>query len=91
MIFLDSRYIDGPLFKAHDARDGAYKLTVFREWPTYSSKFYQYEVVETDTIGNLASKFLGHPHLWYQIMDINPEVLNPFKLTPGTILRIPYE
>lgn len=91
MIYLDSRYADGPLFKANDARDGSYRLTVFREWPTYISKFYLYEVVETDRIANIAYKFLGQSERWYEIMDLNPEIIDPFTLTPGTMLRIPYE
>jgi hypothetical protein len=91
MIFSDSRYIDGTLFKANDARDGSYQLTVFRAWPTYKERFYFYEVVETDRIANLSVKFLGHANLWYKIMDLNPEVLDPFSLKPGTLLRIPYE
>ena len=42
-------------------------------------------------IEEIAGKTLGKPHLWWQIMDINPDVLNPFELTPGLQLRIPRE
>jgi len=27
--------------------------------------------------------------MWWEIMDINPEILDPFTITPGTQLRIP--
>lgn len=90
-IYLDSRYADGPLFKARDSRTGDYVATVFREWPSYSLAFFTYEVTEIDRIENIAVKFLGKSQLWWKIMDINPEILNPFSIAPGTELRIPNE
>ena len=88
-IYLDSRYADGPLFKARDPRTGDYIATVFREWPSYSLPFFTYEVTEIDRIENISVKFLGNSQLWWKIMDLNPEVLNPFSIAPGTELRIP--
>ena len=88
-IYLDSRYVDGPLFKAQDARDEKYKTTVFRAWPSYGSKTFFYEVNEVDRIENIATKFLGNPSFWWKIMDFNPEIINPFDIPPGTLLRIP--
>ena len=88
-IYMDSRYADGPLFKARDARTGNHRNTVFRQWPSYGVTFFIYEVNEIDRIENIAVKFLGKSELWWKIMDLNPEVLNPFELTPGTELRIP--
>ena len=91
MIYLDSRYADGTLFIAQEPKSSDYVLTVFRNFPTYSISYYWYEVTENDRIENIATKTLGKPHLWWQIMDINPEVLNPFELRPGLQLRIPRE
>lgn len=91
MIFLDSRYIDGTLYKAYDARNGSYQLTVSRVFPTYYSKFFNYEIVETDRLDNLALQFLGSSNLWWQILDLNPEILDPFVIAPGTQIRIPRE
>ena len=88
-IYLDSRYADGPLFKARDARTSNHIATVLREWPSYSLPFYLYKVNEIDRIENIAVKFLGNGELWWKIMDINPEILNPFDIPPGTELRIP--
>ena len=42
-----------------------------------------------DRLDALANKYLGDSQLWWQILDINPEVINPFNITPGTQLRIP--
>jgi hypothetical protein len=89
MIFLDSRYADGTIFKAWDARKQEYHLTVFRQWPTYVQSFFIYESVQGDRLDNLATRYLGNPELWWQILDINPEVIDPFIIEPGTQLRIP--
>lgn len=91
MIFLDSRYVDGVLFKAWDSRVNKreYHLTVFRQWPEYQTDYFLYEWVETDRLDILASKYLGNSELWWQILDINPEINDPLSITPGTQLRIP--
>lgn len=89
MIYLDSRYSDGTIFKAYDSRNKSYNLTVFRTFPSYSTDFFVYEWIETDRIEDIAVQFLGAPELWWQIMDINPEVIDPFNIPLGTQLRIP--
>ena len=91
MIYLDSRYADGPLFKALDARTGTHVQSVFRQWPTFSKQTYYYEVSTIDRIEGIAVQTLGNPELWWQIMDLNPEIINPFEIPAGTLLRIPYE
>ena len=89
MIYLDSRYVDGRVFKAWNARKQQYDLTVFREWPTYTQSYFIYEWVETDRLDNLATRFLGDSSQWWVIMDINPEIIDPNEIKPGTQLRIP--
>jgi hypothetical protein len=90
-IYLDSRYADGALFMAQEPKSGNYMLSIFRTFPTYNIPYYGYEVTEHDRIENIATKTLGNPNLWWQIMDINPDVLDPFTLKPGLQLRIPRE
>ncbi len=91
MIYLDSRYADGLLFKAYDSRTDTYELTVLRSFPSYSVTYFSYTWVETDRLDRIALRFLGAPTLWWQIMDINPEIIDPFNIAPGTVLRIPNE
>lgn len=91
MIYLDSRYVDGPLFKAQDSRTGEYELTVFRSFPSYKIKFFYYTWVETDRLDRVALRFLGASSTWWQIMDINPEIIDPLNIVPGTVLKIPNE
>jgi hypothetical protein len=91
MIYLDSRYVDGPLFKAYDSRTNTYELTVLRVFPSYNVDYFSYTWVETDRLDRIALRFLGASTLWWQIMDINPEILDPSTIAPGTVLRIPNE
>lgn len=89
MIFLDSRYADGKIFKAWHAHKQEYHLTVFREFPSYVQSYFIYEWVETDRLDNLATRYFGDPALWWEILDINPEIINPITIAPGTQIRIP--
>ena len=89
MIFLDSRYVDGSIFKAWNALKEQYDIAVARTWPEYATSYFIYEWVEVDRLDNIATRFLGDGSLWWRIMDINPEVLDPSKIEPGTQLRIP--
>ena len=91
MIFLDSRYVDGTIYKAYDARNGSFQLTVSRKFPTYTTSFFHYDWVETDRLDDLALQFLGSSDLWWQILDLNPEILDPFIISAGTQIRIPRE
>lgn len=89
MIYLDSRYADSIIFKAWDSRKSQYNLSCFRQFPTYTKKYFIYEWVENDRLDNLANRFLSNPSLWYKIMDINPNIIDPTNLVPGTQIRIP--
>ena len=89
MIYLDSRYVDGPLLKTWHAGKQEYHLVVLRQWPVYAQSYFIYQSVENDRLDNLANRFLGNPASWWEIMDLNPEILDPFKIVPGTQLRIP--
>ena len=89
MIYLDSRYADGPLFYGYHTYKDEFALTVFRAWPSIRAEYFIYEVNEIDRIEHIAAKTLGTSSLWWKIMDINPEIINPFEIPIGTQLRIP--
>jgi hypothetical protein len=89
MIFLDSRYAQSTVFKALDARTGSYQLTIMRQFPTEIAGFFWYEWTAADRLDLLASQYLGDTNMWWKIMDVNPEVINPLNIAPGTQLRIP--
>jgi len=89
MIYLDSRYVDGPIFYAWDSRNRQFQVTVSRQWPRRLSKFFFYEWTAADRVDTVAMKFLGSPGSWWKIMDMNPEIGNPMAIEPGTKIRIP--
>ena len=49
-----------------------------------------YTWVDGDSLGEVAKRYNLIPKYWWEIMDINPEILDPFNIEPGTKLRIPY-
>lgn len=89
MIYSDSRYAKGNVIKAQDSRTGDYRTTVYRVFPKVKSNFYYYTWVENDRIDIVASALLGSPSHWWKIMDFNPEIIDPFNIPVGTVLRIP--
>ena len=89
MIFSDSRYATGNVFRAYKPRSENFEVTVLRRFPSQSAKYYLYTWKEEDRVDLVARDRLGSAHLWWKIMDFNPEVLDPGNIPPGTILRIP--
>lgn len=89
MIFTDSRYATGSIMYANDSRVNKNSLSVYRVFPDVSYRFFTYTWTSEDRIDIVANDLLGSPNLWWKIMDINPEVINPFAIAPGTVLRIP--
>ena len=91
MIYLDSRYVDATLTKTYNPRRGSYELVAYRNWPSYKVSFFYHEWKETDRLDVLALRYLGKTDLWWQIMDINPEIIDTIDIAPGTQMRIPNE
>jgi hypothetical protein len=91
MIFSDSRYSDGTLITAFDARKSNYSVGVLRQFPSESRSFYYYTWTASDRIDLVALKLLGDAELWWRILDYNPEINDPIHISAGTILRIPSE
>lgn len=91
MIYADSRYANGNVYKAFVPRLDAKSVTVERRFPSDTSRFYFYQVGLGERLEQIAQETLGDSSLWYVIMDYNPELLNPFNVPLGTVLRIPYD
>jgi nucleoid-associated protein YgaU len=89
MIYTDSRYATGSIDYINDSRLNVNQLSVYRVFPKATYKFLTYTWTSEDRIDLISSEFLGSPSLWWKIMDINPELTNPFTIAPGTVVRIP--
>ena len=86
-----SRYYDGPLIQIPHKYTGEYTIGVFRKFPnSITTNYFDYTWVDGDSLGALAERFGDGPKYWWEIMEINPEITNPFTITPGTVIRMPY-
>jgi hypothetical protein len=95
MIFLGSRYEQEPVNYLLDARSFTTRPTVMRTTTSLRRKQRTTEISGTvvwnsafrlDTVSN---SVLQSSQNWWRVMDINPEILNPWSLRPGTRVRIP--
>lgn len=89
MIYTDSRYANGNLFLAYTNALQDYSVTVFRNFPSERADYFLYTWKENDRIDMVAKGFLGTAGTWWKVMDFNPEILNPFDIPVGTVIRIP--
>lgn len=89
MIYSDSRYATGKVLVAQDPRNGTYPRAVYRKFPTAKAGFYYYTWVEGDRIDQVSYELLGSSAFWWKIMDFNPEILDPFSIPIGAVIRIP--
>ena len=89
MIFNDSRYATGNLKRVINGKNTRPDLAVYRVFPSSIARFYLYEWTERDRVDYVAAKTLGSSNMWWKIMDYNPEIINPFAIPVGTMVRIP--
>lgn len=86
-----SRYFTGPLAQIQNKNTGNYDIVVYRDFTAVgTSSFFEYTWVFGDSLGALADKHLLNHLLWWKIMELNPEISDPFSIEPGTVIRIPY-
>lgn len=89
MIYADSRYADGRVFKAMDSRTEKAQITVLRKYLNLQSNYYTMTWREGDRIDVIAQKIYGSSDYWHFIMDYNPEIVDPNGIAPGTLIRVP--
>jgi hypothetical protein len=89
MIYSDSRYADGRIFKALDSRTNKAQITVLRTYSDLQSNYYTMIWQEGDRIDVIAQKVYASSDKWHYIMDYNPEIIDPNGIAPGTKLRLP--
>ncbi|TKK84693.1 hypothetical protein FDA94_29200 [Herbidospora galbida] len=53
-------------------------------------RFTFHQMSEKDRWDTLASEYLKDVTLWWMILDANPEILDPFDIRPGQVIRLPY-
>ena len=91
MIERVSRYYDGTLAQTSNKYTGTYEISVFRTFPNVTSvKYITYIWKEGDTLSSVAQTYGSGVKYWWEIMDINPQIADPFDIIPGTVVLVPY-
>lgn len=89
MITEGSRYQTGTVVRVPDAK-GVFHTTIFRSVPpAIRQGFTTYVWQGTDRLDTVAATKLGDPELFWMILDLNPEIVDPLSITVGTTIRIP--
>jgi hypothetical protein len=89
-VYKNSRYYEGDAQQIKNKTTGRYNWTVYRGFPESKRISYiDYTWVDGDRLDYLASVYLSDARRWWEIMDINPELVDPFAISPGTIIRVP--
>lgn len=89
-IFIGSRYENERVTSLRNPRDRSMRETVFatRSMPVSDSTLYHLWT-ETDRMDRVAERYLFDTDRWWEIMDANPEILCPFDLVPGQVIKVP--
>lgn len=91
MIKRSSRYYDGPLYQSEHKYTGTYNIVVDRKWPESTLiKYIEHTWAYGDSYASLANRYLKDPTLWWKILEANPNVMDPFATSSGTVIRVPY-
>lgn len=89
-VYRSSRYYTGDAQQIKSKTTGLYNWTVYRKFPGSTRiNYINYTWVEGDRMDYLADVYLGSGTLWWKIMDINPDIDDPFSIKEGTVIRIP--
>lgn len=87
-ILPQSRYNEATVARLPNS-SGTYNITLLRTVPSAKASFSLYVWQPADRPDTVAQRFLGNPHLWWAIFDINPELIYPLKIPAGTAVKIP--
>jgi nucleoid-associated protein YgaU len=89
-VFEGSRYENAAVIRTPGA-DGRSRPTLYVMAATgrFLGRYTQHVVQDGDRFDTLAASLWGDPELWWRIADINPEVVYPSDLQPGTVIRVP--
>jgi hypothetical protein len=91
MIERVSRYYDGPLSQTAHKYTGNPTVSVYRAFPTSKKvQYVEYTWADGDAIAILAQAYGLGSKYWWEIMEINPEIDDPFNIAAGTVIRVPY-
>lgn len=83
MIHLTSRYVDADVSFVLDARSGTTRPTAMRPALSVPAPSQIYRWRRGDRLDTLGKQMTGKAGRWWQIMDLNPDVIDPLGIRPG--------
>lgn len=89
MISLTSRYADGELVLREDPRTGTMVSSVLRTWYDYDSDVFLYQWKMGDRPDIVMNRLGLPPESYHLFMDVNPGIVDPARIDPGTMVRVP--
>lgn len=83
MIYIGSRYETADIQFILDSRTMTTRPAVMRTVPPPRTPSMVYRWVDGDRPDTLGKRFADKPINWWQVMDLNPETIDPLALRPG--------
>jgi nucleoid-associated protein YgaU len=91
MIERVSRYYDGPLAQPKHKYTSLPTIAVYRKFSESTTINYAtYTWQDGDNYGALAERYLRNAKYWWKILEVNPMLTDPFSITPGIRITMPY-
>lgn len=89
-IYLGSRYENSTVDFFNTSPDGDQNVVVFGDIYFYETlSFSEHVFVDGEKLSNIANDVYNKPDRWWLILDNNPQIVDPFNIPVGTVLRIP--
>jgi hypothetical protein len=89
MIYIGSRYQDTPVNYLLDGRTGKTHATILRRLPEVTAPLSSARWRAGLRLDRMAGRMYENESEWWQVMDVNDEILDPMSLAPGMTVRIP--
>lgn len=95
MIFIGSRYEQEDVQYLLDARSNVTRPTVMRNNSQLRLKQLSSRGRNTATwnssfrVDQVATELVKDPERWWEIIDLNPDILNPWNIPPATQVVVP--
>lgn len=89
MISANSRYASSTVISATNAGSQVQVITP-SEQISYTFSYVTYLWTAHDRLDRLSYANYGDATQWWRIADANPSVMNWARMTPGTLIRIPF-
>lgn len=87
-IFEGSRYENAVIIRTK-ASDGQTRPTVYAGLPGGTTQYRTYIAEGGERFDTMAHSLWGDAELWWRIANLNPELLYPGTIPPGTVVRLP--